>query len=595
MDMDREKEYVEGAAEETVVMPALDIEAIGDKYEEKGYFTRLRLMFKGLGMPRDTAEYKLARTELQRQTAPLVAVVSVVLLVVVLIVVTSMTSVRKDQFEVTVAEAAKDVELEEQQDEETPDDIEPPEQEVEIQVDTVDPGPVSEITPQVAPPAEQVTVKPATQDTVAFVDSPVKMKSMTGSRTPGSIGAMTNGGAGYGDAITEATVMKVLWWLKATQNANGSWGYRQEWGKDTSNARPYFIASTAFAVLTYLAHGEYPNSPSKFRKDFGPVVEKALEFLVTSVNTDNGVVRVGDPVGGKDGSRRTCDANEYTFLIATYALCEAYGMTKNPDCKEAAMKCLERIVKGQSPTGGWDYKINPKSTRDDLSFAGWALQALKAGKMAGLHPDGLDSCINKAIKCLKTRNFHKDHFTYCAGASNHPGLTATGCLAMQLLGYGAEPEVRASLNYMKDWQPAFKREDLHSMEKKPECPQYYCYYATQCKYQAGMKTGATKGDEATWKNWNAAMKRLYPKTIKELPAKVKDWTGKEHKQGYYRNIDTYSTRPVMDSCLVALQLMVYYRYLPTTSLAAGAETGGKIGGDDKPAADDGDVGVVVDF
>ncbi len=364
-------------------------------------------------------------------------------------------------------------------------------------------------------------------------------------RTPASIGAATRGGTGYGDAATESTVMKVLWWLKATQRPDGSW---------TGGGSQ--LANTAFAILTFLAHGEFPNSPSPYRKDFGPVVQKGIEWLIGSLE-----------VGSQGVRMKGADGNEYAFLIATYALCEAYGTTKDPECKKAAMQTLKRIIDGQSPTGGWDYRINPKSTRDDLSFAGWALQALKAGKMAGLHPEGLDQCIKKAVKCLQTRSFYKDHFTYCANSRGHPGLTATGCLAMQLLGYGNSKEVRAALDYMKDWRPSFEKGGVgENFARDCPSPQYYCYYATQCKYQAGMKAGAVKSNEMLWQKWNAEMKKLYPSAIKNLPAKVKDWTGKEHKQGYFENKDQFSTRPVMDSCLVALQLMVYYRYPPNSGI-----------------------------
>lgn len=550
----------------------VDVAAIGEKYEEKGYFRRLKDMFSGLGKPHNTPEYKLAKIELQRQMAPLIAIVSVVLFFIILVVVTAMTGPSKDKYEVQIAEAVQEPELEDQTEPEPPDDIEPPPlEEVEITVDTPNPGPISELTPVATPPSEQVSVKPATQDTVAFVDSPVKMRSMTGSRNPGSIGAMTNGGAGYGDPVTEATVMKVLWWLKAKQAPDGSW-------KGGSSQ----LANTALAILTYLAHGEYPNSESPFRKDFGPVVQKGIDFII------NGITVGQDNIPHIKGS----DGHEYAFLIATYALCEAFGMTKNPNCKYAAMQCLERIVKGQSPTGGWDYNINPKSNRDDLSFAGWALQALKAGKMAGLHPEGLDECIKKAVKCLQTRNFHKDHFTYCAANNHHPGLTATGCLALQLLGYGNKPEVRASLDYMKNWKPSFDKAET-GVGKDCPAPQYYCYYATQCKYQAGMKQGALKNDEMAWKTWNAQMKKLYPSSIKDLPEKVKDWSGKEHKQGYFQNTDSFSTRPVMDTCLAALQLMVYYRYLPTTQTTAAVA-------EEEPdaasaAVNKDDVGVVIDI
>ena len=63
-----------------------------DKYIEKGFFSRLFEMFKGLGKPHDTREYKLARIELQRLAAPLVAIVVPTLFCIVLCVVTAISS-----------------------------------------------------------------------------------------------------------------------------------------------------------------------------------------------------------------------------------------------------------------------------------------------------------------------------------------------------------------------------------------------------------------------------------------------------------------------------------------------------------------------
>jgi hypothetical protein len=545
--------------EEEVFEEGIDLEEIAKKYEERGFFRRLGDMFRGLGKPHETREYKLARIELQRLAAPLVAIVVPILFGVVLCVVTMISGQKKNTITVDIAQIEDNTDELVEEEEIPPDDIEPPPMEdVEITVDTPTPGPVSTVTPAPTPPSQQVTVKPATMDTVMNVKSPVTMRQMTGSRNPGSIGSMTRGGAGYGDAITEATVMKVLWWLKAHQNTDGSWG-------GGGNA----VANTGFAILTYLAHGEFPGSPSPYRRDFGPVVQQAIDYLITHIRV------------GKDGIPhfQPTDGNEYSFLIATYALCEAYGMTKNPNCKEAALQCLNRIVQNQSSTGGWDYKVNKNSTRDDLSFAGWAIQALKAGKMAGLHPQGLQAAINKAINCLKKRSYSKSGgFTYTPTQKNNggaTGLAGVGTLAMQLLGRGGESEALNALEVMRDWKPTFSPDEM-SAKKPGSNPQYYCYYATQCKYQAGMKAGATKNDEVTWQQWNVAMKKTYPSLIKEANAqgplpKVKDYTGKEHKQGYFENLDAHSTRPYMDSCLAALQLMVYYRYLPTTSVEAGKD------------------------
>ena len=569
----------EGIVEEEVG-EVIDLDEIAKKYEVKGFFKRLSDMFKGLGQPHDTREYKLARIELQRLAAPLTAIVVPIVFGIVLCVVTMISGQKKDIIIADIAQIEDEPEELKEEEEIPPDDIEPPPmEEVEITVDTPNPNPVSNVTPVPSPPSAQVSVKPAPMDSVAIVKSPVTMKSMTGSRTPGSIGAATRGGAGYGDANTEAAVMKVLWWLKAHQNTDGSWGS----GNNT-------VANTALAVLTYLAHGEYPGSPSPYKRDFGPTVQMAIDYLISHIHTGADNVPHFSPT----------DGNEYSFLIGTYALCEAYGMTKNPNCKEAAHQCLYRIVENQSSTGGWDYKLNKNSTRDDLSFAGWAIQALKAGKMAGLHPEGLQTAINKAVNCLKKRSYSKSGgFTYTPTPSNNggnTGLAGVGTLAMQLLGRGSEPEAQNALEVMRDWKPSFDPDGL-SAKKPGSSPQYYCYYATQCKYQAGMKAGALKNDEMTWQQWNLAMKKLYPASIIDLPERVQDYTGKEHKQGYYENKDAHSTRPYMDTCLAALQLMVYYRYLPTTSVKAGADEVGGGGDDDGAQAIDKskDVAVTVDI
>ena len=533
-----EEEYIEEeaplSAEEIFELHKAEIDAA---FEEKGFFRRMAEMFSGLSKPKSSAEYKLARTELQRLAAPILAIVLPVMAVVVLIVITAVTGQTKETITVDIASAVEEeAPLEEEQEQEI-EEVTPPEETVEIQVDTPVVGPVTDSVAPAPPTNEPVSVKPATQDSVAFIKSPVTMRSMTGSRSPGSIGAMTRGGAGYGDATTEACVLKALRWLKKTQTESGAW---------TGD-----IANTALAVLAYLAHGETPAS-----KEFGTTVEKAIQYLIDAQTIDgNGVCKF-----------RGAGGTEYGYLICTYALCEAYGMTKNPNAKQAALSALDRIVKNQSPTGGWDYNMKKTSTRDDMSFEGWALQAVKAGKMAGLHPDGLDECIKKAIKCLKTRNFKNGGFNYTAGGGP-TGLTATGCLCMQLLGYGDQQEVNAALDMMRGWLPVFEAKGgLKAGGPTPgDNPQYYCYYAAQCKYQAGMCQGATPANVKSWQDWNLAMKQVYPKTMKDAGT-IDGIDGKPKACGFW---DQGYNNPTMGTCLCALQLMVYYRYLPTTQTKAG--------------------------
>ena len=546
------------------------------KFNEDGYFKRLLKMFAGLGKPRKSPEYKKAVVELQRQLAPLCAILLPTIFVIILLVVTAHSGKKKEVIEIEITQAEQQEELDEP---DTPPEVDtPPDTEVDVQVDTPSvntPTEISQNTP--IPSTEPVSVKTATVDAMLNIKSPVVMKSVMGaSRGTGVRGKYAGGGAQYGDAATEAAVMKALRWLKYIQNADGS--------------MPGGTAMTGLAVLTYLAHGETPGS-----KEFGPTVQKALDYLINSVY----VVKGKDGKEEKDPNGETpyvkmkgTDGNEYGFLIGTYALCEAYGMTQNPNAREAAEKTLARIIRGQGPTGGWNYRLARKpgeGAADDISFGGWAMQALKAGKMAGIHLPGQEECIKKAIKCLKTRNYsEKAGFVYRA-TTNHKGggggLGGVGCLCMQLLGYGKDKEVANALRVMTDWLPTFDRKHMSGGESS----QYYSYYASQCKYQAGMCQGATPANATAWTKWNAEQKKLYPKSIIEYkvdhrtgkPAVYKDEKDREQPMGYWLNNDNHSSRisgkgpggktvsmGVMDTCLAALQLMVYYRYLPTTSLKA---------------------------
>lgn len=545
------------------------------KFEDDGYFRRLIKMFVGLGRPRNSPEYKEAIVELQRQTAPLLAILLPILVVATLFVVTAVSGAGKRELKVEIVQAdQQDDALEEI---ETPQETEPPPEmdNIEITVDAPSMNPTemaSEAAP--APTAEPQSVKVASVDAMLSIKSPVTMKSVMGtSRGAGVRGTYTRGGASYGDAATEAAVMKALRWLKATQAPDGSWGTKPEFGLKKGMDK---AAGAGFAILTYLAHGETPAS-----KEFGPTVQKALDYLINSVY----VVKGKDGKPAKDPNGNTpyirmsgAGGSEYGFLIGTYALCEAYGMTKNPNAREAAEKTLGRIISGQTATGGWNYNMArvTKDGPDDISFGGWAMQAIKAGKMAGIHLPGMEECIKKAVNCLKKRNYsEKAGFVYRA-TTNHKGgtggLAGVGCLAMQLLGYAKEKEVANALNVMRDWQPSLDKVYSYA-PGKPENAQYYCYYAAQCKYQAGMCKDATPANFTLWKKWNAEMKALYTKAVITVtdksgqPITVKDPAGKDRPIGRWENKDHYNY-DVMGTCLAALQLMVYYRYLPTTQLKA---------------------------
>ena len=121
----------------------VDVQAISEKFEEKGYFRRLKDMFKGLGMPHDTPEYKLAKTELQRQQAPIIAFVSVFLFLTVLVVMSQMEDEQVEEVVVTqVKEPDKVEDKIEEEPPPPPPDPEPITPEIDIDVTSSSSAPI---------------------------------------------------------------------------------------------------------------------------------------------------------------------------------------------------------------------------------------------------------------------------------------------------------------------------------------------------------------------------------------------------------------------------------------------------------------------
>ena len=562
------------------------LDEIARMYTNETLFRRMKVLFGGIKAPRQSKEYKAAMIEVQRLSAPVAAIMLPAIAVGLLVVMSSGASVEDRIIETTVLEAEEFKELDKVK------DFEKPEEQMEdVNIDIPVNSP--NVNVQTDAPDQPMSPQPQAFDAVMTVKSPVILKNIYGStRNTGTRGAQL---AKFGgDRMTEDAVLRALRWLKKNQQPNGSW-----------KAQP--IAMTGLAILTFLAHGEKPGESA----EFGPTVQKALEFLLKSQRAD--------------GKFNGMDGNEYAHPIATYALCEAYGMTLNPNVKAAAERAIVPIIKGQLPAGGWEYKMSLEGVRkekkkdkngkeyeellppqNDTSFMGWCAQALKAAKLAKIHADGLEKAIKLAVRGFKRNSSPDGGFGYTSPGKG--GLTATGTLCMQLLGASNEAEVKKSLDIIDNWKPSFSRyepaeeiikqlkpEDLIEKDKsgKPKLdekgnpvkrtplevakerlapkvdldekmfytasPQYYFYYATQCKFHQGGKH---------WENWNKVMKPLYIKAQEIEKNGIKDDKGVDRDIGWWENADTHTDRPVMDTCLAALQLMVYYRYLPTTSKEA---------------------------
>jgi len=502
-------------------------------FEKLTFREKWNKVFAGLKMEQDAGEYKWARLQIKRLMAPVAGIIVPILLLFLMTLIAAITPNEKRIVNIVVLDQQEEedleppLEIEEEPLEEPPDPTEEMEMfnEHDVMMDDVEPTPPSEFAP-----------KPALFDSVALVKSPIIMRGIYGSRSPGSRGRAR--GQYGGNNMTEGAVMRALRWLKKNQNEDGSW----------NATKP---AMTGLALLTFLAHGETPASA-----EFGMTVEYAIRWLIENQEAD--------------GRFKGRDNHDYSQPIAAYALCEAYGLTKVPSILEAATKAVTYVVKGQNKNGGFTYRLaqDGSGRKRDSSYMSWCTQALKAAYMAGMDVPGLDQAMKHAVTGWKA-NYKGDGsyggFGYSGPHATH-GLSGSGALCMMLLGEGNSREVRTTVASLD--RATFNWDGTGAYNKM-----YYWYYITQVKFHEG---------DATWNSWN---KLFAPVLIKEQIVEkgaIEGPGGKMFDIGHWApgrqtSGHTDDEGRVMNTCLSALQLQVYYRYLPTFAQPDQADGGG-IGG-----------------
>ena len=354
----------------------------------------------------------------------------------------------------------------------------------------------------------------------------------------GNLGAIATGGlagrsgatksqllrAGGGNEESERAVARGLAWLAAQQKPNGSWVYDGSSSGDT-------IASTGMGLLPFLAAGETHKSGKKYQQ----TVDRGLKYLISQLRSD----------GGFNGS-----GGMYSHGIATIALNEAYGMTKDRNMLlRPAQSATNFIVTKQGADGSWGYS---PGTTGDTSIVGWQIQALKA---AILTKDIVvpDACITRAIQFLDKVSSGSRRAVY--GYAGPNGAPATSLTAVGLL----------CRYYISKWGPgnAGLAEGVEGLGKRPptKAPAkpdiYYYYYATQVVHFA---------DGPEWKDWNEGANKNGKRE-----GGMRDWLIgiQEKKEGPNYGSWESDGAIIGGSCgrigttaLSLLTLEVYYRHLP---------------------------------
>ena len=441
---------------------------------------------------------------------------------------------------------------------------------------------------------------PAISLTATPSNSALKMPGLMRQRTAGGIKSSLKmyGGTRQG----EEAVLRALRWLKKVQNEDGSWGPPRP-------NHPVSVAITSVATLSFLAHGETPQS-----EEFGDTVLRALKKISAWASETK--------------PPRASYGTGYSHAMLAYAVAEGYAMTKIPMLERSMNTIINTIVQGQNHMGSYDYffaktvaKIDPKTgqlvgtgklgdARCDLSLAGWCYQAMKAAYAAGCEVDGLSKAMERGIKCIRTTNFaEKDGgFTYVNSVNGRGAdisMTSVGTLCLQLMGEGKCKEARAGMKYLENYMFELndERSKLTMNWKHYEragrlMALYNWYYMTQAIFQGHS------GDGRVWDKWNKSFRTTLTKEqsregywdapvvkYERDPNKLKNnYEGNENMGGFGQAGKEYAelSQRVWSTSMCTLMLEVYYRFLPTfkTTAADNAHGGGASSSEEEEDDDD---------
>jgi hypothetical protein len=303
--------------------------------------------------------------------------------------------------------------------------------------------------------------------------------------------------------------------------------------------------ATGLAMLAFLGAG-YTHMDEKHRD----VVRRGIDWLLSNQQPDGRLF-----TSETDNSRY---ARIYAQGIATMALCEAYGMTRDPELREPVRKAIQYILEAQHPTrGGWRYTPKDGETtwhkESDTSVSGWQLQALISAQMADLEvPQEALAKVAEWLDQAQVDGGARYRYNPYAGDSPEQregrvpslAMTAEGLLMRLYLGWDRKhPAIIEGADHLAANLPEV------GTRAKPLRDIYYWYYATPVMFHV-------HGDH--WKKWNDTLRSLLVSSQVQSGALAGSW-----------NPD----RPVRDrwahaggrhyvTALNLLTLEVYYRRLP---------------------------------
>lgn len=319
-----------------------------------------------------------------------------------------------------------------------------------------------------------------------------------------------------GTAQTEEAVQLGLQWLARQQDMrSGLWSLTGPYANGGGHENK--LAATAMALLAFQGAGN-THRAGKYQRN----VARGMEALLRMQDNDGNFFQ--------EGPR---NHRLYSQAMASIAICELYGMTKDPKLRAPAQRSIDYAARIQTTAlGGWRYEPRLDA---DTSVTGWFVMALQSGLMGGLIvPSPTLDAVSKFLDKVT-----KDGVTYAYQVGREPtiSMTAEALLCRQYLGWERnDPRMLEGARLLLQ----------HPIDYEADEDVYYWYYATQMLHHMGG---------AEWHEWNQVMRESIPaRQVREGPERG-SWDPRSDRWGAHGG-RLYTT------CLSIYNLEVYYRHLP---------------------------------
>jgi hypothetical protein len=318
-----------------------------------------------------------------------------------------------------------------------------------------------------------------------------------------------------GTAASEAAVDRGLAWLARHQAADGSWRFDLSQCRcDGSCSQPGTISSTTaatgIALLPFLGAG---NTQIE-----GPYQETVARGFYSLRGRMRPTARGGD----------LCEGTMYGQGVATLALAEAYGMTRDDLLARPLVDAVRFIVTAQDTYGGgWRYLPGQSG---DTTVTAWQLAALKSAALAGLEvPSPTIDGIRRFLDRVQARS--GEAYGYL-GSQPQPCTSAIGLFCRLHTAWEERERLERGLAALARGGPV-------------DDAVYLNFYLSQALLQA---------DHAAWPRWNA-------RNRDQLVARQAAF-GHEQGSWVFADRETAPGGRLAHTALALLTLEVYYRLLP---------------------------------